>query len=438
MTANPTSSETHPAPSRPIRTIGVSVVLIVLLFHVAGRVGAYCSPMNDDDSYIFTSFGCRMAAGDVLYRDMSDIKPPGLFMLYAMSYWIGPAVRSTAIVIESLFLLGAYYVMYRFGRDVFGAPAGYASAIVGAACVAFFGVSSIAIVGFGVAEGFMVLPAAAAAYFYCRDPDTPSAKSLLLAGVCLGVATCIKQTALPVVVALVAHLLATSAIRKQTVKQIARNIGLVFVGGCIGWSPAIILMASQGTLSTAVQLLTSDAHHMLGRASAWPATWWDVLPLWCTFVWILWAIALTSESRIRAQPTITRPAETSHRRNTISFLALWIVFECALVSVLPLRSAHYYVSSSVPIVLLSGWPVAEFAVLLRRFSRTTRQTFWSFAIVLSATLAGLTLVEIVPRAITAYQSYDWTAERERFDQALNWGPIHFGRGEPFLDPPPTR
>lgn len=408
-----------------------AVVGLILLTHAAGRVGGYCSPLGDDDSYIFASFGCRMAHGDVLYRDMSDIKPPGLFMIYAGVYLVAPDARLSIFPIESIFLLAGYWVCYRFGRAVGGQAAGLIVAVTASLAINYFTVTGLAIVGFGLAENFLVLPFAVAAFCYHRSLANHRTKSFIAVGIAMGVATCIKQTAMPLVVAVAVHWTFVSLFAKRDARAWLFGMTMMFLGGLVGWAPAFVMFIVQGTLSAAWILLTSDAREMLARASAWPADWRYVLPLCVPFVWMAWAVFRCIELRIRGRRgnfSIVNP---------LGFLVLWAALEMLLIAHLPLRSSHYYVSSCIPFVLLTAYPVLAFSTCMTALPGRDRAVAWCAAIVLSAVFARASLDEIVPRGMAAWRSYDWLAERARFDDALKWGPIHFGRGEPFLEPSAT-
>ncbi len=411
----------------------LAVILLILGVHAAGRIGGYCCPIEADDSYIYASFGYRIAHGDVLYRDMSDIKPPGLYLLYALVYLVAPAARCWIAPIESAFLLLAYYVVYRFGVERFGRRAGLASAVVGALAVNYFAVTGFAIGGFGVAENFMVFPAAAAALFYLRGSAGGRTAPVFLAGVFMGVDTCIKQTALPLVAAVVAHHLMITLVVDRSWRRLVGGLGLLFAGGCIGWAPALAILVAQGTLTDAYDLLTRDAGAMFGRSSALPSQWRDVLPLVLPLVWGVWAFLCWFEGKVRSRGTNVGLAFRD-----IAFLVIWCGLETYLLANLPLRSTHYYVAACVPFVLLSGAAVAVFDAGVARWNGRTRVVAWSMAVIGAAVFYRSTVNEIVPRAIASGRSYDWKGEDRKFREAIDWGPIHFGRGDPFIAAPDDR
>lgn len=409
---------------RHARWLTVAAVVLILAIHVAGRVGAYCCPLQAD-SYIYSSFGYRIARGDVLYRDMSDIKPPALSMLYALAYLLLPASRASVVPIESLFLLGGYYAIFRLSADIHGRSVALCVAVAAAVTINYFTVMGHVIEGFGLAENFMILPAAAAVLFYRRGALSGRSWPLLAAGVCLGFDTAIKQTALPVVMAVAVHWSWFALISKRSPRRWLAGCALGFAGGCLAWSPFVFLMIAQGTLHDAFTLLTRDAGAMIGRSSAWPTQWREVLPLWLPIFWIAWGALAWIESRFRSRSPLFFV--------DLLLLSLWCAAELALLSYLPLRSSHYYVVTCVPLVLLSGAGLASLLRSVRHLSQPVRVATWSMAVIGSGICLRPSVDAIVPAAIARYRAYDWLADQRYFDEAINWGRIHFGRGEPWVE-----
>lgn len=412
-----------------------AVVAVIIAIHIAGRVGAYCSPLKND-SYVYAAFGYRIAHGDVLYRDMSDIKPPGLFMLFALVYLVGPASRSSIVPVESLFLLLSCYLIYRLSRQIYGGAVALVVAVVAVVTINYFTVMGHVIEGFGLAENFMVLPAVAAVLFYRRALLHPGGRptALFVAGLLLGFDTSIKQTALAVVTAVAVHWSWSTLLVARTPRRWAKGCGWLLLGGLLAWSPFVVLMVVQGTWGTAWTLLTSDAGAMIGRGTAWPLQWREVLPLQLPLAWCLWALLWSLERRLRS-----RPSKSSHgvppavSLSDLVLLGIWCATESALLLVLPLRSAHYYVVACVPFILISGAPWAALSKSVERWPHRARLAVWSIAIVGSAALYRPAVDAIVPCAIARYRAYDWEADARYFERAVHSGRIHYGRGRPWRE-----
>jgi len=457
------------ADAAPRWWVVAAVVLLVIAIHVAGRTAAYCSPLKHD-SYIYAGFGYRIAHGDAMYRDMSDIKPPGLFYLLALGYLVLPGGREVVVPTESIFLLLAYYAIYRLARGVYDRAIALMVTVVAVITLNYFMVSGHVIEGFGLAENFMVLPAVAAVCFYRVGLHQDGRGALVLCGLFLGLDTTIKQTALPVVAAIGLHWTAATLVVHRSPGRWLRGVGWMAAGGLIAWGPILLIMCVQGTLGFAWSLLTEHAAKMVGRSSALPDDWREILPLQWVLIALVWSLLAIIEYRLRSTkkpggwpialamgesnslPVARVPdplrskgwgIDSSMGANRIvqttdlTLLLLWALCEVALLSQLPLRSAHYYVVTCVPIIVLAGLPFAVLRTLLISRPARVRLAAWSIAVIGLAAWYRPVVNAIVPTAIARYQSFDWEADRKLFNEAIHWGRIHFGRGQPWVETPPA-
>jgi len=451
--------------------VGIGAILAI---HVLGRVGSFCSPIRSD-SYVFASFGYRIAHGEVFYRDMSDAKPPGIFLLNAAVYRLadgGPLTldrakfcqgltdgtsvkggRAALIPIESLFMLLGYFAVYKVGADLYGRAVGLVLAVAGALAVNFFLLADYAVEGFNLAENYMVLTSAAAVWCYRRGYQADRAGMFFLTGALLGLGFVLKQTVLPLVAAIVVHrtmwclLQGRRALDRRNVCQGRARTwgwsGLAMLGGaCAAVLPFVLLVVAQGTAGKAYAAITAQAATRLARATAWPGRWDDLVPLWVPMGWsvvglILWArSALSGEAAGKppnALPDVRRPADDTSAYPAVvpgpadvSLLLIWLALECVMLVYLPQRAFHYYALSCLPVILCSGliWVVLgeNRRVIGRRRVRTALAAvaIWSIA------LARPAIDVLVPTAIARYRWYDAATDRAYFDAALKWGPRDLG------------
>lgn len=405
-------------------------ILIIIGIHIAGRVGSYCCTF-ETDSYIYSSFGYRIAQGEVLYRDMSDIKPPGLFMLYALVYLVSAPGRAAIVPIESFFLLAGYYAVFRLSAQIYGRTIALLVAFVAAMTINYFTVMGHVIGGFGLAENFMILPAAAGVLCYRQGLVRRRLWPMVAAGVWLGLDTSIKQTALPVVAAVGLHWSLVTLVWERSPSRWLRGCGCLLAGALVAWAPFVILMLAQETLGVAWTRLTGEASTMVTRGQAWPSMWRDVLPLWLPLGLGVWALLATIE---RSRNQHAGPRDFTVASSDLSLLLMWAAAELLLLVFLPLRSSHYYVATCVPIVILSGWPFMVMAQSVKGQALHVRRAFWSITVIGVAVFYRSTANEVVPTAMARYRSYDWHADQEFFDDAVNWGRVHFGEGPPYVRP----
>ncbi len=406
-------------------------ILIVIAFsavacvHVAGRVGAYCSPLKGD-SYIYASFGYRVAHGDVFYRDMSDIKPPGHAWLNAVAYSFGGWGRSALIPLESLFLVAAYAAFYALGKRWYGHGVGLCVMILGVVTINYLSVTGKVIEGFGLTENYMILPALLAALCYVRSLNG-NAKWLVATGIFLGLEGLLKQTAIALTIAVFVHWVWTIGVWRREWLRCVRGASLVIAGGLIVWIPVSSILWWQGVLFKTIPLLTGQAATMASKGTGWPSQWMDVLPLWPALIWGAWAVVHGALAWKRRE-NIGR--DTYHQPT--GFLVIWAAAELFMLWNMPLRSSHYFVLTSVPLILLTGAFWAMYWRVIREKSTGRRQAGVAVAVVLTAAACRPVVDIIVPVAMARYRTYDWASDRQHFDAAIHWGRIHFGEGPPFI------
>ena len=422
-------------PAKPLasarwRIVGFILgIFFVLAIHVVGRAGSFCSPIRAD-SYVFAGFGYRIAQGEVLYLDVSDAKPPGIFLLNAMVYRLGAHGRAALIPVESLFLLLGYFAVYAVGRDLYGRGVGLVLAIAAALTVNFFLVADFGTEGFNLAESYMLPLVAAAVLFYRRARLQHRPGLLFLVGILLGLAFVLKQTVLPLAIAIGLHWTGRCCLTRRGARAWAPGVLALLSGICVALLPFVLLVLRQGTTANAWTALTTQAADRLTRATAWPGSWADVLPLWVPMAWA--GIGLILWGRTRWSGRVADAAQRANRPNhlptpaDVSFLLIWLVLECVMLVYLPQRAFHYYVLSCLPLIFLSGliWAVLRTDPYLvgSRFARLTLAAvaIWSIA------FARPTVDTLVPTAISRYRSYDAATDRAYFDEALNWGHLDLG------------
>ena len=202
-------------------------VLIVLL--LALRSPSLVQPAGGDQG-LYGYAGQRILAGDVLYRDVWDQKPPAIGLLYALLWraWSSEAITPAADLAAAV---AVAWLLIRLGRRTFSANVGYGAA----ALFLLFGdpylqrLSGIYVRG--QCEPFMALAVTAALALMARaDARRPH---LIAAGVALAAAFWLKYNAaayaLPVATAAWAWGRRTNAARSLLVELgwIALGFGLV-------------------------------------------------------------------------------------------------------------------------------------------------------------------------------------------------------------------
>lgn len=401
-------------------------VVAVLAIHVVGRVGAYCSPIHAD-SYVYATVGYRISQGEVFYRDVSDVKPPASYLLYALAYKFLPPGRATMIPVETLFSLLGYCAIYLLARELYGRRVGLVVLVTAALAMNFFMEMDFATDGYGLAEGFMILPAAAAVRHYRRGRNGDSLWRFFGCGIWIGLGFAVKQTMLPLAVAIAAHWILQSVLgRKITLRSLV-SAGTMIAGALAALSPFVMLVIVQGTWRRALEVLGPDAARMLTLETAFPSQWSNVLPLWVPMVLCIMAIAWWTEDRRRNRMSgAAGGVGSSLSASDLQLLLLWFGAECVMLVFLPLRAYHYYVLSCLPVVILSGAFWAGLEAQGESMSRRGRFASVAVAAVLSMAFVRTAVDTMVPAMIGKYRSYDSAADRAYFDGLLARGITDFG------------
>lgn len=155
--------------------------------------GLFCHQGGDDEAF-FALVGREWLAGAPPYVGVHDVKPPGLFALASLSETVfGPHVLAIK-VIEGLAVWFTAFAVFRIGRRVSGAAAGWMSAT-------FFVVISVGSQGANQPAELIFSAISAVAYasaLLCPvDADSRRAKAVVIAaGLAFGLALTVKQTAL--------------------------------------------------------------------------------------------------------------------------------------------------------------------------------------------------------------------------------------------------
>lgn len=170
----------------------VAILVLIGLAAFALRMLFVHVPFDRDEG-IYAYIGKELLGGSVLYKDVIDIKPPGIYYLYALAIaTFGGTVEGvrTFTAIYSLATLGAVYWL---ARSVYGVVAAIGAAIL-------FAVFSCAPLTEGCgsnAEVFMVLPLMLGVIIFLRGAEKEDRRLLFWSGFCGAAAILVKTVALP-------------------------------------------------------------------------------------------------------------------------------------------------------------------------------------------------------------------------------------------------
>jgi 4-amino-4-deoxy-L-arabinose transferase-like glycosyltransferase len=148
------------------------------------------APLATDQ--VLYSLGARtILHGGQLYKDFWEIKPPLVFLIYALPFAIAGEHMEAIRVLDLLNTLVAMAGVFLLTRRFFGERAG----VFAAAFYAFTYLTWMSEDGLAEAEAFMAAPLVFAFYAYRADDEDSSYPRAAVAGVLLGLAFALKSTA---------------------------------------------------------------------------------------------------------------------------------------------------------------------------------------------------------------------------------------------------
>src|SRR5712692_5003344 len=177
-----------PAPDLA-RTGSGRCLLAALLFVLFRALPNISYPIGHDQA-TYCVIGEGLLRGQQLYRDLWDIKPPGIFWLFTLVVKVfGPVMWSVGLV-DILWLLAISHFIFRFAERYLGTAAAVIAVLVNAAWHCRVGY-----VDAGQPECFLML-FVFASYFAASGTGRWQVARQFAAGLCLGAAFWLKYNAL--------------------------------------------------------------------------------------------------------------------------------------------------------------------------------------------------------------------------------------------------
>lgn len=194
----------------------------------------------DCDEAIYAYMGRRVLAGDVLYRDLTENKPPLGYWLYAGAVALGGATESTVRLMAIPYVLATltlvWWIALRLAGPAAACLAGFAFA-VGSADPYLFGNGSNM-------EHFLNLFSVGSLALMLTGDGRPGRRAIVAAGVMLGLAALVKQVAVTHGVIYAVALLWPDRIRSRSSRWLdLAALGLGFLGPCVA---SLVILIAQG------------------------------------------------------------------------------------------------------------------------------------------------------------------------------------------------
>jgi hypothetical protein len=309
------------------------------------------------DEWFYVLIASYWLEGSPPYLAIWDLKPPGLFALYAGVLALGAGPREAIALLPILATVAATIGVATLGREWFGAPR------AGAFAACLFALFALTVEGL---RGPAVLLAAPFVVWALRFAILPRARDAMLAGA-LSACVCLvlQSSAFEALLAFGLTLLAGSSLRER----VSRLVAFAFGAAGPAFALAAILFA-QNALGAAVEAVVSVA---LARSAFHPVGFWEGivvnLPMRLEPYLPLLAMAfLACVWRLRA-------LDRSH-----VLVLVWLGL--TLFGAILQRSAHaaYVMPLIAPLSLLAGLWLSQTGQRVRRASSAVTLCFalyWS-------------------------------------------------------------
>ena len=194
-------------------------------------------PLDCDES-AYAYIGRRIARGDVLYRDLTENKPPGGYWLYALAVSVGGATEWTVRLLPIPFVLATLVLVWWLALRLHGPGAAFLAGLT-------FALASTDPFLFGNGanmEHFLNLFSTAALAVMVATWGRSGRAGLITAGACVGAACLVKQVAFTHGLVFAVALLC----RKRPLPARAADLGALAGGFGLVWALAVGILVAQG------------------------------------------------------------------------------------------------------------------------------------------------------------------------------------------------
>lgn len=172
----------------------IIILGVIAIVALAVRLTFLHEPFERDEGF-YSCIAQEILHGGVPYRDAIDLKPPGVFYLYAIAISLFGATVESIRIFTALYALGTLFAIYWLARRVQGPVAG----LCAAALFALYSGAPLVQGSSSNSEVFMVLPLVISAALFVTWLDEGKRWFLFGSGLFAGLAMLVKTVALPYV-----------------------------------------------------------------------------------------------------------------------------------------------------------------------------------------------------------------------------------------------
>lgn len=395
------------------------LLMLIVVVHVVGRIGAVCAP-SKFDSFVYAIAAYRFYDSQADFSDLVPDKPAGQALLTGWCYQLlpGEPTRLTLIPIDSVFLVLSYLIFWRLAVRLLGKRPALILTLLYVLLVNTFNTLDTTVAGLNVNENYLAAPMLLAVYAHLLVSN--AGLRGFLRGLGMGVALMIKQTAMGLLVVLIVHSL-IEIVRNRRYSAALKSTAWSLIGLAVAWAPLLIVLYARGWLVGHL----GDLLHRSGQfttlmplaipplfklAPLTPIAWWIVVGMFMP------SRGIPEEKGVN----VAVNASWTHRA-VVLFVWLWLVVEIVILWSMIRRSAHYYQPMLAPAVLLAGWGMSKLAIAVRTLSRRDRWRVWKWSGVLTAVLMLFAFMPLISEALRRVQTFSYDTEVQEFaDWLASW------------------
>ncbi len=403
------------------------LLTLTVAVHVLGRSAAICHPYRAD-SFVYATAAYKLWHAGATFDDLIPDKPPGQALLTGWCYHLAPEphTRLTLVPIESAFLLGACALLWLLARRFYGSTVAAATTLFFVMVHNIYNALDFTTDGFTLNECYLAMPMmlAVLAHLTVCGP----LRRGLVRGLGLGAALAIKQSAVGLLAALVIHgaielLRRRASVRTAIVASVSTLFGMALVA-----VPGIAFLWWHGWLAAHLHDLAEYTGNHLAQRRWALLRWANLAPLlpaaWCCLLGLVGWMGLRRE-RVPSNAAAMHPSANRDDQygSLVIFLVVWLAAELAILSTMNKPSSHYFQQMVMPAVLLGGCGMAAFLRGTEGLPTTDRSSARSWAAATAVILAALVLMPLGAAASRRVRTFDYRREVSEFAWYLaNWSP----------------
>lgn len=368
------------------------MLLVIAPLVVASQFTAHLR-MDVVDDQMFGYYGWRIAHGAVVYRDVWDNKPPGIYWINALGFVLtGGESYGGVIALCAAALVATHAAFFLIALSVYYREAAAVVTVI----ASFFLTHGYYTCGTNRTETFLIALETAAVALYVRGFSRPSVRRDVAAGALCGGAFLFKQVGLAAWGAMGLHAIVLMLLRRQSVAGTARRCVALLCGAAGVIALAAGALAWQGALGEAIfaTFTFNKAYFDVGESSfsdrdaAVQQLSYHLpvlrLPILMAIASVIHAGLWTVRPWLRPRDVVQKLASDVKAScpHAMVLFGIWLAAAAYGAVLSPHSFRHYLVPALPPLLLMSGYIInvilGEFGLL-----RRMQQRAWVTALMVS-------------------------------------------------------